>query len=219
MDFSCFYTNDNLSDSNVGARKKRNIRNHSLIVNSTIHEANKNKKSKGLEILIAYYSQCFDGMSLPITLNDIYNTGITDRNLNLMQKSDNSINISVKTPFGKTERIIQKDTIPQGDVLSNLKCTTQIDSIAVEHEANLQGHIYKYKEEVEIPPLGQIDDQIIIVPCGLDSLLASSHMNAMTNIKTLQFGAKKCVYIHAGPKKIPCPKHNIDTWTLNSGNI
>ena len=60
---------DNLSDSNVGARKKRNIRNHSLIVNSSIHEANKNKKSKGLEILIANYRQCFDGMSLPITLN------------------------------------------------------------------------------------------------------------------------------------------------------
>ena len=207
---------NNLSDSNVGARKKRNIRNHSLIVNSSIHEANKNKKSKGLDILIADYSQCFDGMSLPITLNDIYNTGITDRNLNLMHKSDNSINISVKTPFGKTERFTQKDTIPQGDVLSNLKCTTQVDSIAVEHEANLQGHIYKYKDEVEIPPLGQIDDQIIIVPCGLDSLLASSHLNAMTNLKTLQFGAKKCVYIHAGPKKIPCPKHNIDTWKLDS---
>ena len=200
---------DNLSDSNVGARKKRNIRNHTFIVNSSIHEAIKNKKSKGLEIIIADYSQCFDGMSLPITMNDMYNTGIKDRNLNLMQKSDNSINISVKTPFGKTARINQKDTIPQGDVLANLKCTTQIDNIAVEHEVNLKGHLYKYKDEVEVPPLGQIDDQLILPPCGLNSLLASSHLNAMTNLKTLQFGAHKCVYLHVGAKKIPCPQHII----------
>ena len=50
-----------------------------------------------------------------------------------------------------------------------------------------------FSVRVEVPPLGQIDDQLIIANCGLDSALASAHVNAMTNVKTLQFGSEKCV--------------------------
>ena len=65
-----------------------------------------------------------------------------------------------------------------------------------------------------MPPLGQIDDQLIIADCGLDSALASAHVNAQTNVKTLQFGAEKCVKMHVGADKKICPQNLIDTWKL-----
>ena len=205
---------ENLTDSNVGARKGRNIRNHSWIVNSVIHETISTKsKSKPVEILILDYSCCFDSMSLEITTNDLYNVGIRTQLLNLLYNSDKLNNVAIKTPFGLTDRFPVYDTVAQGDVIAPMKCTVQVDSISEAHAINLEGNLYKYKNKVELPPLGQIDDQLIITNCGLDSALASSHVNCMTNLKKLQFGADKCVKLHVGTDKKICPDNQIDTWS------
>ena len=98
------------------------------------------------------------------------------------------------------------------DVNAPLKCTVQIDSISEEQSVRLEGHLYKYKDKVEVPPLGQIDDQLIIANCGLDSALA------MTNCKKLQFGKEKCVKLHVGADKNICPDNLIDTWELKAKN-
>ena len=50
-----------MSDSNIGARKRKNIRNHIFLLNGVINEANNNKK-KSIDIVILDYKQCFDGM-------------------------------------------------------------------------------------------------------------------------------------------------------------
>ena len=207
----------NLTDSNVGARKGRNIRNHSFIVNSVIHHENANKsRSKGINLLIGDYSKCFDSMSLPITTNDMYNAGVTDDNLNLLYNSDEQSDISVKTPFGKTERVPVMKTIPQGDVNAPFKCTTQVDSISESQHKALENHLYEYKNKVKLPPLGMVDDQLTIAKCGLGSALASAHINASTNIKKLQFGEHKTVKMHIGNKNNICTNNLIDTFHLES---
>ena len=115
----------NLTDSNVGARKGRNIRNHCFIVNSVIQSENANKsKSQGINLLIGDFKKCFDAMSLPIAMNDMFNAGVTDDNLNLLYNSNEQSDISVKTPFGKTERVPVKKTVCQGDVNAPFTCTT-----------------------------------------------------------------------------------------------
>ena len=48
----------NMSDSNIGARKDKNIRNHIFILNGIINDAIKNKKCVDIQILD--YRQCFD---------------------------------------------------------------------------------------------------------------------------------------------------------------
>ena len=48
----------NMSDSNIGARKKKNIRNHIFIVNSIIHDV-LSKKSKSPIDIISYYKAAF----------------------------------------------------------------------------------------------------------------------------------------------------------------
>ena len=92
-------------------------------------------------MLIGDFSKCFDSMSLPITTNDMFNCGINNHLLNLLYNSDEQSDISIKTPFGKTERVPVKKTIPQGDVNAPLKCTVQVDSTSESHHHDLDKHL------------------------------------------------------------------------------
>ena len=58
-----------MSDSNVGARRKRNIRDNLFVLYSTINEAIRNKK----DIDIQFYdlAKCFDTMWAEETMNDL----------------------------------------------------------------------------------------------------------------------------------------------------
>ena len=92
-----------MSDSNVGARKKKSIRNHIFILNGIINEAIQ-KKNEPVDILIGDYRQCFDSLWLDECINDLYEAGINDDKLALMYKLNSVNQVAVKTPFGLTER-------------------------------------------------------------------------------------------------------------------
>ena len=153
-------------------------------------------------------------MSVPITMNDMYDAGVQNDQLKLIKECDSSSKVAVKTPVGMTMRVDLEESVTQGDVNSNLKCTTTVDSISRNHADNLADHLYKYKASVPIPPLGMVDDQISVSNCGLDSVMSTAHLNAQSNIKKLQFGAKKCHKMHVGKSSIVCPVNTIDTWKL-----
>ena len=95
---------ENIGDSNVGARKGQNIRSHVWMVNSIMHE-HATTKSRSIELSIWDYRKAFDIMSLEVTTNDMFEAGIKDKNLNLMHACDSESKVSVKTPVGLTERV------------------------------------------------------------------------------------------------------------------
>ena len=70
----------NMSDSNIGGRKNKNIRNHVFMINGIINEVI-NGKAKSIDIEIIDYRQCFDSMWLSESINDLYESGIRDDNL------------------------------------------------------------------------------------------------------------------------------------------
>ena len=75
----------NLTDSNVGARKNKNIRNHSFVINGIINDTvSRNKQSVDLAILD--YRQCFDSLAVDVTTNDLYKVGVKNSNLNLINQ-------------------------------------------------------------------------------------------------------------------------------------
>ena len=76
-----------MSDSNVGARKNKNIRNHIFVVNGIIHDVLSSKKKKPIDIQIMDYMQCFDAMWLEETMNDMCEAGVTDDCLALLYES------------------------------------------------------------------------------------------------------------------------------------
>ena len=151
----------NLSDSNVGARKNRN---HTFIINGIINEVIQSK-SESVDLTILDYKQCFDSLSVDITLNDLFEAGVKDNILNVISESDASSNVAIKTPLGITKRAEVKKFVAQRDVNSNLKCTVTVDSMSQNHTKNLNNHLYEYRNQVPIPPLGMVDDQIAVSKC------------------------------------------------------
>ena len=174
-----------------------------------------------MDLAILDYRQCFDTMSVDITTNDMYEVGVTNDHLNLIYEGDKKSKIAVKTPMGVTERVDLNKVVAQGEIISPLKCSITVDSIACDHVENLADHLYHYKDSVPIPPLGMVDDTIGISYCGLDSVLTTAHLNSKTNIKKHQYGQDKCHKLHIGKNINICPDNSIDTWSMekHSENI
>ena len=67
-----------MSDSNIGARKQKNIRNHIFVVDSVIHDILSRKSNKQIDITVLDYKQMFDSECLFECMNDLYEAGIKD---------------------------------------------------------------------------------------------------------------------------------------------
>ena len=92
----------NLSDSNVGACMRKNIRNHSFIINGIVHHT-VTYKSRPIDITVLDYKQCFNTLSVDVVMNDLYNIGVNDEHLNLIYKCDSLSKVAVKTYFSGTD--------------------------------------------------------------------------------------------------------------------
>ena len=118
---------ENMSDSQVGARKNKNIRNHTWILNGVINEVLKKKSNSPVDIQIVDVKQCFDGLWPEECFNDLYQYGIKDDCLPLLYNGCQNINIKVKTPVGTTQEATIEKTVMQGDVWGAPACSVSID--------------------------------------------------------------------------------------------
>ena len=112
--------NDFMSDSNVGGRKGRSVRDHLFIVNGIVHDHYKSKE-KHVTFQILDYSLCFDSMWFEEVTNELYEAGIQDDKLALIAKINESNDIAIQTAVGLTKRENIKRIFCQGDpgVVSN----------------------------------------------------------------------------------------------------
>ena len=95
-----------MSDSNVGARKRKSIRNHIFILTVIIQQALE-KNNFPVDLLIVDYKQCFDSLWLEECMNDLFEAGITDDKLSLIYKMNSNNQVAVKTPFGTDMKKVQ----------------------------------------------------------------------------------------------------------------
>ena len=63
--------NDHMSESNIGGRKGRNIRDHLFVINGIINDVIKNKNQDDIDIQIMDVSKCFDKLWFSETANDL----------------------------------------------------------------------------------------------------------------------------------------------------
>ena len=103
-----------MSDSNIGGRKGRSIRDHLFMVNGVIHDHHKSKE-KPITFQIMDYMLCFDSMWFEEVTNELYEAGIRNDNLALIAKINESNDIAIKTPVGLTRRENVQKIICQGD--------------------------------------------------------------------------------------------------------
>ena len=204
--------NSNMSDSNIGARKDKNIRNHIFILNGILNEINNDKK-KAIDIVILDYKQCFDGMWLQDTLNDLYDAGVKNRNLALIFEANSKNKVAVKTPNDVTDRVVINDIVMQGEVMSPLECSVSVDTFGKECQEE-EKYLFYYRDCIGIPSLAMIDDSVSISDCGLESVKLNAFINAKSNSKKFQFGTDKCHKLHFGCKSQRCPDLYLDTWKI-----
>ena len=211
----------NMSCSNIGARKNRNIRDHLFVVNSVFHDVQQGKtNSQGVDCEIYDISKCFDKMWYQETANDLYNAGVKDDKFVLVSNSNKDCQVSIKTPWGSlTERVTLNNIEMQGTVLSNIKCSIQVDTLGKDCITENKG-MFKYKGCISIPPLSFVDDVISISNCGVDSIKVNGIIQGKIKCKQLSLGHAKCFQMHIGKKtKHLCPTlkvHGRDMLTSDS---
>ena len=92
----------NMSDSNVGARKDRNIRDNLFVAYAVINNAIFTKTD--VDITLFDISQCFDSQWYQETMNDMWNVSVKDDKFALMAKMNETVDIAVKIGDDQTDR-------------------------------------------------------------------------------------------------------------------
>ena len=83
-------------------------------------------------------------------------------------------------------------------------CAKQIDEIGKECLDSCK-YTYKYKSEIDIPPLIMLDDLISVSECGHKTAMFNAYIKFKASAKKLQFGTQKC------KKKCTLEKHMKNT--------
>ena len=92
----------------------------------------------------------------------------------------------------------------QGTVFGPVKCAVQMDKLG--SLAYRRGTpLLLYKNTVQIPPLGMIDDLLVMDECSSSGIISNSIVNTFVESKRLSFGTKKCHKMHVGPPSTICP--------------
>ena len=96
---------ENMSDSQVGTRKGKSIRNHIFVVNAILN-AVKQKESDPIDLQIFDVEKCFDSLWLEQCCNDLWEAGIIDDKLALMYEGNLKNEVAIQTPGAAlTERM------------------------------------------------------------------------------------------------------------------
>ena len=172
-----------MSDSNVGARKGRNIRDNIFVLNAVMNSV-VNGKEEPIDVQVFDVEKCFDALWVQECINDLYDSGFDNDKLPLLFLENQNANIAVKTPNGTSKRVSISNIIMQGTVWGSLCCTASMDKLGklVYNNADL---LYKYKGEVDIPSLGMVDDILSIQRCSSDSVKMNAVVNAFIESKKL----------------------------------
>ena len=109
-----------MSDSNIGARKRRNIRDHLWIVNGIINDIN-HGKGPATDFQIYDITKCFDSMWYKETMNDLYDASLTDDKFYLLSELNKKSKVSLKMPVGNIDREEYNQIIQQGSVWGPLQ--------------------------------------------------------------------------------------------------
>ena len=125
----------------------------------------KSKQSKHVLIQIYDYAQMFNAIQLELALLDIYDAGLNDDTFFTLNDANKEVYMSVKTPYGLTERQTVSSTVLQGDTWASLLASVQVDSIL--KECTNAGYSYMYQNTLPLSNLGLVDDIIEITEPGL----------------------------------------------------
>ena len=116
-----------MTDSQIGARKKKSVRNHLFILNSILSDVMSSINKEPVDLSIMDFKQMFDSEKLSTCLNAMYDAKVRDDMLALIYQANKTTYFAVKTPNGTTEKTTISNKILQGDVLAPLLSSNMVD--------------------------------------------------------------------------------------------
>ena len=202
---------EQMSDSNIGARQKKNIRNHLFIVNGVINSVLRGE-SGCIDIQIYDLVKAFDVLWLADCMNDLWDTlphQARDDKLGLIYEASKTNLVVVNTAVGQTDRTNIPEIVTQGGTWGPMLCSNSIDTVGKYAKEN--GHFFKYKNLVSVIPLAMVDDLLSISSCGFQTTSMNISINTLIELKKLQFHVpepnkkSKCHTLHIGKPNKHCP--------------
>ena len=148
---------ESLSDSNVGARRGRNVRDNIFTLNA-ITNSIINGNEDPIDIQLFDIEKCFDTLWVEECINDLFDSGLQNDKLPLLYMENQNAEIAIKTQTGITDRKSIKNIIMQGSIFGSLCCTVSTDKLG-KHIYKNHDLIYRYKGKIDIPTLGMVDDR------------------------------------------------------------
>ena len=97
----------NMSDSNIGGRRKKNIKNHLFIIYGIINSVIKGDADP-VDIGVYDIEKAFDAMWLEDTMNDLIDTLPVDQQddkLALLYEGNRNNEVAINTAVGQTDRV------------------------------------------------------------------------------------------------------------------
>ena len=190
----------NLTDSNVGGRKGRGIRDNLYVINAITNSV-RNGGEDSCDIQVFDVEKCFDSLWVQECVNTLYEYGFKNDKLVLLYEETKNAKIAIKTPNGTTNRENIQNIIMQGTVFGSLICTAVMDKLAQIFYEN-QDLVYKYKDKVDVP----VDDVLCVTKCSNKTIAANATINSFMELNKLKLSAEKCSKIHIGKKNNQCPQ-------------
>ena len=105
-----------MSESNIGAGKKRNVRDNLFILYSVVNSVLKDN-SDCIDIQLYDIHKCFDSLWIDDVFNDLFDIlppGQRNDKISLLYNSCKTNLVAVKTPGGLSERVNMPGIIQQG---------------------------------------------------------------------------------------------------------
>ena len=202
----------NMSDSNIGARRNRSIKDHLFMIYGIINSVVRGKEDC-VDIQIYDIEKAFDALWLIDCLNDVYDSlPLSKRNdkLALLFEANKRNMVAVNTAVGMTERINIPDIVQQGGTWGPGLCSNSVDTLGKKCR-DRDENIYYYKKKSKVLIFAMCDDLNGVAKCGLESVALNSFITTQIELKRLRFhvpdknGKSKCHKIHVGRNHDSCP--------------
>ena len=134
----------------------------------------------------------FYGMDLQESISDLFDSGVIDDHLTLINEANRDIVIKVKTPNGLTVEQTLKENILQGDTLSSIIASNQVDTIGKKLLEVSPDYLFRYKSEIPIGIMAMVDDTVIVTETVHKTQQIYAYFNEKIAEKKLQFSELKC---------------------------
>ena len=206
------HIDQNMSDSNIGSRRDRNIKNHLFMIYGIINSVVRGNEDC-VDIQIYDIEKAFDGLWLEDCLNDVYDalpSTERDDKLATLYESNRRNMVAVKTAVGMTDRVDMPNIVQQGGTWGPGLCSNSVDTLGKKCRDREQ-HIYHYKKKSKVLIFAMCDDLNGVARCGLESVALNTFITTQIELKKLRFhvpdkkGKSKCHKIHVGKNHETCP--------------